>query len=248
VDGDSLVFSSTDKPIWASLNKVTGRLTGTPTSAQAGLYQAIEISVSDGYTRTKLPKFSVTVIANSEANRAPSISGTPIGTVVAGQGYSFLPTASDADGDTLVFSVTSKPSWASLNKATGRLTGTPTNAQAGMYEEIEISVSDGSASAKLPKYTIEVSADVAISHTVTLSWLPPTTNTDGTTLTDLAGYRILYGSQSGKYVQSVDVNSAGLTRYVLESLPSGTYYFAMTARNSGGSESAVSAEVRIDLS
>ena len=246
-DGNTLVFSVTDKPVWASLNKATGRLSGTPTSAQAGVYGAIEISVSDGYTRTKLPKFSITVAANALANHPPSISGTPVPTVAAGSGYSFVPSATDADGNPLVFSVTSKPSWADLNKATGRLTGVPTNAQAGSYEEIEISVSDGYSRVSLPKFTITVTPTAPTTRTVTLSWTPPLVNTDGTTLTDLSGYRILYGSVSHQYGHSIDVNNAGLTRYVLENLPAGTYYFAMTARNTAGSESDASVEVRADL-
>jgi hypothetical protein len=34
----------------------------------------------------------------------------------------------------------------------------------------------------------------AISGQATLSWDPPTTNVDGTPLTDLAGYKVYYGT------------------------------------------------------
>jgi len=33
----------------------------------------------------------------------------------------------------------------------------------------------------------------------TVSWIPPTTNTDGTALTDLAGYKVYYGTVSWSY-------------------------------------------------
>ena len=38
-------------------------------------------------------------------NKAPQISGTPTLSVVEEQGYAFTPTASDPDGDSLVFSI-----------------------------------------------------------------------------------------------------------------------------------------------
>jgi hypothetical protein len=184
-----------------------------------------------------------------QANRAPSITGTAITTVSAGQGYSFQPSAADADGDTMHFSVTSMPSWATLDAATGRLTGAPTGAHVGSYEEIEITVSDGHASTKLAQFAITVTAaGTPTSHAVTLSWVPPTENTDGTVLTDLSGYRIVYGVESGQYTQTIELDNAGLTRYVVENLVVGEYFFAIVARTSAGTESAASKEVSIDFS
>jgi hypothetical protein len=76
----------------------------------------------------------------------------------------------------------------------------------------------------------------------TLSWTPPTENTDNTPLEDLSGFRIYYGTASGNYSKTVDVD-AGLTEYVVENLSSGTWYFVVTAYNSLGIESAPSDEV-----
>ena len=81
------------------------------------------------------------------------------------------------------------------------------------------------------------------SSTITLGWQPPTQNTDGTPITDLAGYKIHYGKSSASYDQTVTVSNAGLTRYVVDNLPSGTYYFAITAYNSKGMESPLSGEI-----
>ncbi len=83
----------------------------------------------------------------------------------------------------------------------------------------------------------------ASSSTVTLAWQPPTQNTDGSPITDLAGYKIHYGTASAAYSQTVAVNNAGLTRYVVDNLAGGTYYFAISAYNSKGLESDLSAEV-----
>jgi hypothetical protein len=83
----------------------------------------------------------------------------------------------------------------------------------------------------------------ASSSTVALSWEAPTQNTNGTTITDLAGYKIHYGTASSNYTQTVAVKNAGLTRYVVDTLPTGTYYFAITAYNTQGMESALSGEI-----
>jgi len=62
-------------------------------------------------------------------------------------------------------------------------------------------------------------------------------------LTNLEGYNIHYGVTSQNYSQTVKVANAGLSRYVLDSLPKGTYYFAIAAYNSAGIESTLSDEV-----
>lgn len=80
------------------------------------------------------------------------------------------------------------------------------------------------------------------SGNATLSWMPPTLNTDGSPLTDLAGYRIYYGNQPGNYHSSILVDNPGLTIYVVENLRPNTYYFVMTAINSRGVESDFSNE------
>jgi len=74
----------------------------------------------------------------------------------------------------------------------------------------------------------------------TLSWTAPTQNTDGTQLTDLAGYKIYYGTTSGQLTQVISINATGSTTYVVSGLASGTYYFAVTAYASDGTESAQS--------
>ena len=76
---------------------------------------------------------------------------------------------------------------------------------------------------------------------ITLNWTAPTTNTDGSTLTDLAGYKIYYGNSSGNYTNSVNVGNA--SSYTFSSLNNGTYYFAATAYDTSGVESALSNEV-----
>jgi hypothetical protein len=181
---------------------------------------------------------SATTSAAPTSNSAPTLSGTPSTSIVAGNAYSFQPTAADANGDTLAFSIQNKPSWATFSTATGRLSGTPSSA--GTYSSITISVSDGKVSTALSAFSITVTSPPQTSTgTVELSWLPPTSNTDGSVLTDLAGYRVVYGTSASALNTTVQL-SAGLTSYVISNLTSGTYYFAIKAYNSAGTESALS--------
>lgn len=173
-------------------------------------------------------------------NVAPQIVGNPGNEVLVGSNYNFVPDASDSDDDQLTFSIDSQPSWASFSESTGRLYGTPGPGDVGSYEDIVIRVSDGTATRALPAFAINVVEQT--SGSVTLAWEPPTSNTDGSALTNLAGYRIHYGTVSGEYDQTVDIDSAGVTSYVLENLSPGTYYFAISAVATNGAESAPSRE------
>jgi hypothetical protein len=87
------------------------------------------------------------------------------------------------------------------------------------------------------------SGTTSTAKTVTLNWEAPTQNSNGSTLTNLAGYKIHYGTASKDYSQVVALNNPSLNSYVIESLASGTYYFAVTSYNSQGTESAMSGEV-----
>lgn len=235
-DGDTLGFSIQNKPSWASFSTSSGALSGTPTAA--GTHDNIVISVSDGKITRSLPAFSITVSAATPANVAPVISGSPPRSVAVGSTYSFRPTASDANGDTLTFSITNRPAWATFNTSTGQLSGTPSASHAGTYANIVIRVSDGTATASLAAFSIEVAP--AQSRGATLSWTAPTQNTDDSALTNLAGYRIHYGTSAGVLSQTIQINNAGLTTYVIDDLAPGTYYFAVRAFTASGTESELS--------
>ena len=75
--------------------------------------------------------------------------------------------------------------------------------------------------------------------TATLSWEAPTTNTDGSALIDLSGYRIYYGMSSADLSQTVQLG-LGTQTYVIENLGTGTWYFAIRAVTNTGLESALS--------
>ena len=238
-EGKALSFTIRNKPSWATFSSTTGKLSGTPTAT--GTFSYIMIIASDGVSSASLPTFNITVSGSSGGtNTAPTITGTPPTTGTVGQAYAFTPTAKDANGDALTFSVAGKPSWGAFDTKTGRLYGTPT--VAGTFSSIVISVSDGKATTKLPTFAINVSSSSGGTTTgaATLSWTPPTRNTDGSTLTNLAGYKINYGTSASSLTSTVTLSNPGLSSYVVENLKTGTWYFAIKAYTSTGTESTLS--------
>jgi hypothetical protein len=249
--GKAVLFGILNKPYWAQFDSTTGRLTGTPYPAAAGTFSNIVIGVRDSTGIAVLGPFSITVKALPAT--PPTISGTPAGTVTVAQTYNFQPRASDPNGLQMAFAINSKPSWASFDSKTGRLTGTPAASNAGTYSNIIITVYDGYMKAVLPTFSIVVQPLTGTTApppppppppatgSATVSWTPPSQNTDGSQLGNLSGYHIYYGAAAGNLTQSVAIANPGLTRYVLNGLSTQTWYFSMTSYNSAGVESGRSA-------
>jgi hypothetical protein len=242
-EGKTLTFSIRNKPSWATFSTTTGKLSGTPTAA--GTTSWIMIIVTDGVTSASLqPTFTITAAAAT--NVAPTITGTPVQTGKVGTPYTFTPAATDANRDTLTFSVDNKPSWATFNTATGQLAGTPTAATT--FSNIVIRVSDGKATAALPAFAIVVSpVSTGLPGSVTVSWLPPTQNVDGSTVTSLAGYRVRYGKSPTALSTVVTVPNAGVVNSLIQGLAPGVWYFTVTAFTSEGAESEDSAVVSANI-
>jgi hypothetical protein len=236
-DNDKLTFSIQNKPGWAVFDSASGRLSGQPSLGDEGAYNNIRISVSDGKDSASTAGFNITVEDDSTPsnNSAPVISGNPPVLVTVGNSYSFTPGASDADGDMLTFSIQNQPAWASFDTGTGQLSGQPSTGDVGIYSNILISVSDGHETDSLNTFAITVE-DAAL-FSATLSWTAPTQNDDGTALTDLAGYKLYWGTTPGIYTDSATIDNPGITTYVVENLPAGTYEFVTTAYNSARVES-----------
>ena len=178
--------------------------------------------------------------SDPSGNSSPIISGNPPPAVVVNEMYDFTPNAYDPDGDSLTFTITNKPNWASFNTSTGRLSGQPTLGNVGTVANIVISVSDGEASDSLGAFTVTVSQ--AALGNVTLNWNAPTQNTDGSPLTDLAGYKIFYGTSSRNYDHEIDIGNPGMTTYVVDNLVPDTYFFAAKSFNTSGVDSDFSGE------
>jgi hypothetical protein len=239
-------FDVRGKPSWAQFDETTGRLWGRPNRAQTGTYNNIVIRVINWYGYAALRPFSITVSPRApNPSLSPTIAGHPVTSINAGGVYSFTPTASDADHSSLSFSIRSKPEWATFSPKSGTLSGIPAAADVGTYGNIVISVNDGNTSASLPAFSVAVNQ--ISTGNVTLDWTAPTENTDGTVLSNLAGYRVHYGATPDKLTQTVMVTNPGLTSYVVDNLASGTWYFAVSSYTVAGTESVVSGIVSTNI-
>lgn len=170
------------------------------------------------------------------ANLPPTIGGTPSPTAIVGQAYSFTPIAKDPEGKKLYFTMQGRPPWMKFSYSTGTLSGTPTAANVGLYSNIRIFVDDGPNTAVGTKrFSITVLSPV--NGVAKCEWQIPTRNSNGTVLTDLAGYRIFYGTSPDALTKMVEIKNPAASIYVIDNLEKGTWYFAIRAYNSSGAES-----------
>jgi hypothetical protein len=188
---------------------------------------------------TSPPTASVTSLAGTTLK----ISGTPATSAEVGRFYSFTPTVVASRGSTLRYSIANKPAWAQFSASRGTLSGTPTSNSIGTDANIRLSVTNGRRSASLPAFSIAVTKPVAA--TVGLSWSPPTLNTDGSALTDAAGYVVRYGSQLGALNTQISISSVNTTSAVIENLTKGTWYFEIATINTTGVLSQFTAVVSV---
>jgi hypothetical protein len=244
--GKKVTFSIANKPAWAQFDASSGRLAGTPLPASVGTYGNIVISASDGSATSRLAPFAIVV--SPLPNTPPKIAGSPATAIAVGKVYSFQPSATDPNGLSIGFAINNKPAWATFDSKTGRLSGTPAAANIGTYANIVITAYDGYMKGVLPAFSILVQAAASTASgtppattststgSATLSWIPPTQNSDGTLLANLAGYHIYYGTTPDNLSKTLTVSNAGLTRYVISGLTATTWYFSMTAYNAVGME------------
>lgn len=73
----------------------------------------------------------------------------------------------------------------------------------------------------------------------TLNWAPPTEREDGTPLEAVSGYRIYYGRDPEQLEHEIEVGRE-VTKYQIDNLESGEWYFAVAAISEEGIESALS--------
>jgi hypothetical protein len=179
---------------------------------------------------------------SGSTSAAIALHGVPPISATVGSDYAFQPTVSAGSG-AVTYKVAGLPAWLGFDANTGAVSGVPAAKDQGTTGHITISASNGSSSASMTPFTIQVQATGSQSGptgSVKLSWSAPTQNTDGSEASDLAGYHIFYGTSADQLNKSIDVVGGTSTTYVVAGLSAGTYYFSVLAYNSGGSASGQS--------
>ncbi len=100
----------------------------------------------------------------------------------------------------------------------------------------------GSGSSSSPSAT-------TTNKSITLSWSPPTRNSDGSSITNLAGYTLHYGTASLDYTGRIEITAPTQTSYVVSgsNFPPGKYYFAVSAYNAQQVSSPLSGEIAVTV-
>jgi hypothetical protein len=188
-------------------------------------------------------------VAEIPNNAPPTILIAAVEDAQVGATFDYLPKAQDPESDTLQFTATNLPPWASLDSINGRIRGTPGPGDEGVYESISITVADTMHKVVTAPFSITVNPalepalesalEPALelgSGVASLQWEVPPSKVSGEPLDDLAGYRILYGRSSSDLDHSVLITDPATTSYQFSSLTSGVWYFAVVAVSSNGLE------------
>jgi hypothetical protein len=80
----------------------------------------------------------------------------------------------------------------------------------------------------------EAPSTIIQDSSVTLAWAPPTSNTDGSKLNDLAGYRIDWGRSDGEFTECVLIHNPEQSSYVVSNLAPGNYKFVILTITKAG--------------
>ena len=142
-DGDLLTYSLIEAPGWLSINSNTGLVTGTAPLVDADTGFNIKIRVSDGKCGSANQTYVLTVKDIHVPNKSPEITSTPVTKVDEKKFYSYQVVAVDLDNDTLIYSLSTAPSWISINANTGLISGTAPEVNADTNFGINVVVSDG---------------------------------------------------------------------------------------------------------
>ncbi len=166
----------------------------------------------------------VTVQVNTGSGVSVTLSANP-SNVAQGGTTTLQWTAQNAD------TCTASRGWSGSQPLSGTFVPGPLN----QTTSFELSC-DGPTGTGIALTTVQVLDKI-------LRWQAPTHNVDGSPLVDLAGYRIYWGQGSRTYTGSHTINDAAVTEWEVTAPPN-TYYFALTAFDGDGNESAYSNEVQ----
>ena len=150
VDGPTLAYSLATAPAGMQISE-SGLITWTPAD---GISTAnVIVAVSDGSDSGSVTQ-SFT-IAVTDVNDAPVITSVAPTSVILGEEYTYTPSATDAENDSLTWSLTQKPAGMTINVTTGAISWTP--AEAGSSGTVRLVANDGNSDSVAQTFVIIVS-------------------------------------------------------------------------------------------
>ncbi|WP_298433262.1 putative Ig domain-containing protein, partial [Geobacter sp.] len=150
-DGDPLTYTLASAPSGMVISSSTGIIGWIPTSSQTGS-STVTVEVADGRGGTATQSFTVTV-GESTANNPPTFTSAPVTTAVKRQIYRYEANAVDPNGDTVTYSLSSKPEGMSIDSSTGVITWYPRST--GNYK-VTVRARDSKGSTAYQSFTLKV--------------------------------------------------------------------------------------------
>jgi hypothetical protein len=205
-DGGMLTYILTSFPTGMTINASNGLITWTPTNDQVGS-NSVVVLVSDEDGGSDSQSFNITV---ANENDPPTITSTPITTATEEVQYTYDVDASDIDGDTLTFSLSTYPTGMVIDNVSGLISWTPTNSQVG-DNSVVVLVSDGKGGSDTQSFIITV---INTNDPPTITTVPITSATEDS----------LYIYD----VEASDIDSGDILNFILTAFPTGMSIDAAT--------------------
>lgn len=219
----SWTLDSGSLPAGLSLSSA-GVISGTPASSGSASFtvrvtdsQASPASVTRALTLQVNP--AVLVISTSALPNGAT--GTAYSTTLVASGGIAPYTWTIASG--------SLPAGLALDPG-GVISGTPTAAVAASFT-VRVTDSQGSPATATRALTLTTTGSAQV------FWTAPTLRDDTSNLTDLAGFKVYYGTSAGSLGNVQQVANPSATGVTISGLAAGTWFFAVTAYDSGNVES-----------
>ena len=173
-----LTYTLKAGPTGAAIDASTGALSWTPGPNNGGKTFTFTVEVCDAGNPKACATQTWTVKVN---NRPPVITSSAPTNATASKAYTYAVKASDPDGDTLTYSLPTKPAGASINASTGAISWTPAHADAGKTVGFQVRVCDSSTppACVTQSWSVKVSA---ANNLPQIAGVPPTQLQDGQTM------------------------------------------------------------------
>ncbi|MEM7165061.1 MAG: putative Ig domain-containing protein [Planctomycetota bacterium] len=232
---DTLTFSLDMAPAGAGIDGVTGVITWTPSATQNGP-QSFTVRATDNGVGNLFATQSFTVNV-AGVNQMPLITSTPPLAAVELQPYVYDVAATDADGDSLLYSLLVAPSGATIDPISGVLDWTPTATQTGT-QSFTVRVTDDGVGMLFDLQLFSV-------NVTDVNQPPAITSTPLTNATELQPYSydvnavdpdptdtLLYSLEEGPTAATIDAGS-GLVEWTPTALDAGSHFFRVRATDDG---------------
>jgi hypothetical protein len=179
-----------------------------------------------------------------QGNTPPSLRGQGELIIQYTEEFQYQLSAYDVDGDPLIITLANQPSWMQFDQESMLISGQPTFDDVGIYSGIYMSVFDGTDTTRIGPITIHV---VEKLYELEISWEHSFEDVNNDPISNLAGYIISWGPSPDQLNNKQTVPTANTFSSTVSRIPSGRYYFSMTAVLENAVQSDPSNLISVDV-